>query len=364
MNIIHIADFGGSGSINGIASVVSSLQKGQKELGNNSCVILIQENEVVKTNPDFHFLNSPLTFFSFIKEKKPDIVVFHSFYKIQYIFFCIILLIYNIPYLIEFHGGSSVFNMKKNHKIKKLANLLFFNFFVNHSVGLVYLNKQEFEDSIFKEFNVKKTIIPNGVYLPKKTNEYIKNEKIEIVYLSRIDIHHKGIDLLLKAIKILKDKGYSDLIHFSFYGNAKDTTTFIELLDPCSDIAEYKGAIWGEKKINVLQKADIFILTSRYEGMPMAILEAMACECPCIITKETNMADIITENNAGWITTLNPEDIAKTIETACKDYLSSAKLYKNNAYIAIKNFDWSEIVKESIKKYKYLIKTDYNEKIS
>lgn len=358
MNIVHVADFGVSNSINGIANVVLALEKGQKDQGNNVWVVLLQENDIVNTKTNFLYIDSSHSFLKFIKEKKPDIIIFHSLYKIKFITYSLILLKFKIPYLIEFHGGSSVFNMRKHFKTKKLANLLFYNFFVNHSAGLIYLNSQELEDSIFKKNKVNKVIIPNGVYLqnsiiPSTKNEEIK--KIEIIYLSRIDIHHKGLDLLTKAIAILKNKGYSDLIHFSFYGNAKNSDDFIKLLMPCGDMVKYNGSVFGEKKNKVLENADIFILTSRYEGMPMAILEALAYSCPCIVTKETNMSDIIINNNAGWITTHNPEDIARTIEQAYKDYLASPLKYKINSYNAVKCFNWPEIVKDSINKYKKLI---------
>lgn len=357
MNIVHVADFGVSNSVNGIANVVLALEKGQKDQGNNIWVILLQKNDIVNTKTNFLYLDSPLSFLKFVKEKKPDIIIFHSLYKIKFITYSLILLRFKIPYLIEFHGGSSVFNMRKNYKTKKLANLLFYNFFVNHSAGLIYLNSQELEDSIFKKNKVNKVIIPNGVYLPNKIMVSPQNEdrkKIEIIFLSRIDIHHKGLDLLIKAITILKDKGYSDLIHFSFYGNAKNSDDFIKLLMPCGDMVKYNGSVYGEKKNKVLENADIFILTSRYEGMPMAILEALAYSCPCIITQETNMTDIIIKHNAGWITTHNPEDIARTIEQAYKDYIDSPMKYKINSFNAVKCYNWPEIVKDSIDKYKKL----------
>lgn len=366
MNIVHVADFGASNSINGIANVVLALEKGQKDQGNNIWVVLLQKNDIVNTKSNFIYIDSPISFLKFVKENKPDIIIFHSLYKIKFITFSLILLKFKIPYLIEFHGGSSVFNMRKNYKTKKLANLLFYNSFVNHSAGLIYLNSQELADSIFKKNKVNKVIIPNGVYLPNEIITTPKNEerrKIEIIFLSRIDIHHKGLDLLTKAIAILKAKGYSDLIHFSFYGNAKNIEDFIKLLVPCGDMVKYNGSVCGEKKNKVLENADIFILTSRYEGMPMAILEALAYSCPCIITKETNMSDIIIKHNAGWITTHNPEDIARTIELAYKDYIASPIKYKTNSYNAVKRFNWPEIVNDSINKYKKLIIANKNKNV-
>lgn len=363
MNIVHVADFGMS--YNGIVKVVSTFQYEQSKLGNNVAVILIRRNAIINSNLKYRYLNSLFSFWYFIKNKNPDIVIFHSLYKIQYVGYSLILLMMNIPYLIEFHGGSSFYNMRKNHWSKKLANLLYFNFFVDRSAGLIYLNEQEWKDSIFKDRKVNKVIIPNGVYLPDGIVELKSNKqkkKIEIVFLSRIDIHHKGIDLLLEAISILHSSGYSNFMHFSFYGDAKNADEFYKLCLPYSDMVEYKGSVFGDQKKKVFQEADLFILTSRYEGMPIAILEALSYACPCIVTKETNMAELIEKNSAGWVTALNPKEIARTIENAYNDYIVASHSYQQNAYKAVKDFDWSEIVKNSIDKYIDLIKKIDDEK--
>ena len=44
----------------------------------------------------------------------------------------------------------------------------------------------------------------------------------------------------------------------------------------------------------------IYILTSRYEGMPLTVLEALSCGCPCLITSQTNMEDLISATSM-WL---------------------------------------------------------------
>jgi glycosyltransferase involved in cell wall biosynthesis len=57
---------------------------------------------------------------------------------------------------------------------------------------------------------------------------------------------------------------------------------------------QYKGLVWGEKKWHALQDADIFLLPSRYgEGLPMALLEAMALGKVVIVTDDASISKVV-----------------------------------------------------------------------
>ena len=113
-------------------------------------------------------------------------------------------------------------------------------------------------------------------------------------------------------------------------------------------MAMYYGGIYGEEKKEKLQASDIFILTSRYEGMPMGILEAISYGLPCIVTPGTNMADIISEADAGWNADFSAESISSTIFKAVAELKGRKTEIKRNAYELSKKFSWKEIAKQSI----------------
>ena len=50
-----------------------------------------------------------------------------------------------------------------------------------------------------------------------------------------------------------------------------------------------------------LQAANVFILTSRSEGLPLSILEAMACGLPCIVTNVGGNAEAVTDKADGLV---------------------------------------------------------------
>lgn len=347
MNIIHLYPL--SNRPNGIKTVLEELTKWQKKAGNNVTIYSIRSGN------DYECVNTPTKFIKKLESESPDIVVFHSLYFLKYIIFALILRYKNIPYLIELHGALSKQNIKKNYIKKKLSNILCFNIFLKCAKSIIYLNKNEYENSIVKYINPRHIIIPNGcnhiINLNRKA--ITKDSPINIVYLGRIAKIHKGLDLLLQAIKYLQDQNMQNKIIFKFYGNGHkhEIEWFVDQISELSSIAQFKGAIFGDSKDMALREADLFILTSRYEGMPMGILEALSYGLPCILTSETNMAEEVSAAKAGWITSLKPKDIANTIINAVEEFHLKYDILRNNALYLSKKYNWQSIAEDSIKKY-------------
>ncbi len=355
MKILHIGNV--SSETNGITQVLLNLSKAQIKVGQDvHTLTVIHKKEPL---PSFIEVQNLSNFRKIVESFKPDICVFHSLYKKEYIRFYSFLHGIRIPYFIQLHGALSRDNYKKSYIKKRIANLLLYNRFIKKANAIIYLNKAEYDNSIVKDINPNAIIIPNGCPKSELSNVNKNKDfnKINILYLGRIKIHHKGLDKLIKAVQILYKDGLQDKVHFSFYGNGHENEidVFKESIHGFEGFADFYGTAYGEAKIRAFKDSDIFILTSRYEGMPMGILEALSYGLPCIITKETNMADVIDEYDCGWITEIEPEKIASTIKKMLEEYPANWKKYNQNAIDASKEFSWDRIAIESIEKYKRFI---------
>lgn len=358
MKILHLADFGPTslGTGTGIYKVVTTLCEGQNRMGHQSRIFLINKNEVAAKGENISLTTSFSTFKTLLKEYDPDIVIFHSVHKPIYLRIYRELMRLGIPYCIEFHGAASYENSQKGKYKKLIANYLGFNRFVRNAASVIYLNKQELEDSIFHRLNPKYMIIPNGIH-PLEEGSITKPEegKLTILYLGRIDENHKGLDVLVRAIDILEKEGWAEKIHFDFYGVEDNPGNFLEDIKHHPEIATYHGPVFGEAKNEVYARSHIYILTSRYEGMPLTIFEALAYGCPCLVTPYTNCGEFLTEEGCGWLTDLDPEDIALKIKDAYNEYRQIGPELVREAMRASRIYDWDEIVRTTLKEYSNVI---------
>lgn len=72
------------------------------------------------------------------------------------------------------------------------------------------------------------------------------------------------------------------------------------------------GPLYGKRKLEALSAADAFVLPSHSEGFPVAVLEAMACGLPVVVTERCNIADV-GEHGAGWVVRANVESLEQVM---------------------------------------------------
>lgn len=354
MRILHITPIGKLKE--GIGSVLCKLAPSQEKCGHQVKVISVFKNEVYHDLKIEQVANVD-DFILTVSNFKPNVVVFHSVYYMPYVKFGRVLKSLGIPYLVQMHGALSNENYAKSHFKKWLANTLFFNNFLCGANAIIYLNKTERNNCIINKKNPQSIIIPNGCDNIPFSNLLKPIEKtIDILYIGRIDMIHKGNDKLIEAVLILKNDNYKNC-KLSVYANPNDPDLqiFKEKIAGLEEYIEYKGGIYGPAKEDRLKKADIFILTSRYEGMPMGILEALSYGIPCIVTPGTNMSDDIKDAKAGWVAPFDSEEIAKTIKKAVDEYYIHSNQFRMNAHNLAAKYDWQKIAKDSIISYQSVI---------
>lgn len=347
MKILLIAEFGLRKT--GIGTVLERLYNEQSLLGHDVRIATTSENQAYK-HLDIYNVRNPENLSLLLNKWTPDAVMFHSIWCAQYIKMAKILKSRKIPYAVMMHGANSAENYKRNKLKKWVANTFFFNKFMREAATIVYLSKKEYENCVSKNINHNYDIIPNGCDMVDiDITAKSPNRPLQIIYLGRLVVHHKGLDFLLEALDILKEQNFSDAI-FKFYGNENDADIDIikNRLKSLDGLAFYEGPAYGEKKAEVLSKADAFILTSRYEGMPMSVLEALSYGVPCILTPGTNMAEDIAEVGAGWKTELDAHSIANTIVSAVSDLNYNYYKKCESAYRLSKMYDWETIALQHV----------------
>ena len=254
--------------------------------------------------------------------QRPDIVIFHEVYHIEFAHIAKTLVKEGIPYVIIPHGCLVKSAQNKKRWKKLLANAFVFHDYIYKCSALQCLSENELNNIAFK---IPKFIATNGVNVPKEYKKIFNAEKLQITYIGRLEIVPKGLDLLLQAIKQVVDKpGFInhlrgiDIYGPDFNGRYAAVETLIKE-NGVDNIVTLHPAIDGEVKREKLLDSDVFIQTSRHEGMPMGILEAMSYGVPCIITQGTSLGKIVEEYDAGWVAETTADSIAESIETAINE---------------------------------------------
>ncbi len=352
----------------GVVVVLKNLTEAQNAIdGVDSRVLSIRAKVDEIDSPYFSFLGTD-NIFTFIEKYNPDMAILHSFFCFDYVATTKALLKMKIPFFIEPHGSFGRQAMNKSYVKKIVANNTIFKSQIKDSVGYIFTNQAEYLDSVYRSSN--ELIIPNGI-IPEvvhdarnKDTESISNPTI--YFLGRYDIHHKGLDYLFDALDYLEKEEYEVKINLYGTGNKKQLE-FIE-----SHIKKYKvisvencGTIYGLDKKKALEKCNILILTSRYEGSPMTVLDGLSYGNPCIATPGTNIAEEVANNRIGWRAELDAGSIAKTIIEAVEDYkLNGNDYYYRCREYVLSNYAWDRIGKYSIEQYNKVLNKHYSGGVS
>ena len=247
---------------------------------------------------------------------------------------------------------TNAYNRRRSSKIFKLID----KFIYSRYSKIICVSKQV-EISLLKWFHhlKEKTItIPSGIPIPEsKNNQYPKT--YDVLLVGRLE-KAKGIDILLKAINILKFKHQKNL-KVAIAGNGplrEDLENLAKELKINSEV-EFLGIRTDIDKL--MYSTKILVLSSRYEGLPITILEAMSRHLPIVATKVGGIPDIIENKKDGIsIPPENPEKLAEAINKLLNDKNLREELAKN-AYQKVKeNFSIETYTKNLLDLYKSLIK--------
>lgn len=307
---------------------------------------------------DNQFLcKSLFDFYKYFKQfGKPDLVVFHEVYIWQYPIIAYWLRKQKIPYIIIPHCCLTDGAINRKKLKKRIGNLLLFNSFINGAAAIQCLSKNESETT---HFGKRKFIGTNGIDFPNVYKKEFNSKKINIVFIGRFDIYHKGLDLLVKAFSLNTERLRKCEVALNIYGPIlnSDSELIKKMINEnkLSDLVHLNDAVTGDEKVKILLDSDVFIQTSRFEGMPMGILEALSYGLPCLVTKGTTLGEIIEKYDAGWVCETNAENVAECIER-CIDEKDLFKVKGQNARKLIEeNFTWDKVANDTIKIYQQLI---------
>ncbi len=222
------------------------------------------------------------------------------------------------------------FQKARGRKLKALRNILFWNLIekkvINGMDGLFFTCAQELllARETFRSYHPKAEInIGYGIQEPPEFDKMFKNEFLKScpgvdsrpywLFLSRIH-QKKGVDLLLMSYSKLK-RIKDDIPDLVIAGPGIETAYGKSLRTMgCGNSVHFPGMLEGDQKWGAFYGCETFILPSHQENFGIAVVEAMACRKPVLISNKVNIWREIEQGKGGLVYEDKVESLYTTLE--------------------------------------------------
>jgi len=136
-------------------------------------------------------------------------------------------------------------------------------------------------------------------------------ECLRLACVARLYLLDKGQDILLRVLAGEKWKGRK--LHVSFYGSGVNGEA---LADLAARLGLRNVSFEGQTEdvLGIWKNHHALVLPSRAEGMPLALVEAMMCGRPCVVTKVGGNAEVIEDGITGFLAAPDEDSIDAALE--------------------------------------------------
>ncbi|MEJ7848466.1 MAG: glycosyltransferase family 4 protein [Pyrinomonadaceae bacterium] len=243
----------------------------------------------------------PFKFLNAIRSEKPDVVHINTAMTDRAIWRDAALaalasaVFRSKPIIISIHGGRYLLNDFENKTLAAVAEQM-----LRRARVVIVLSENEKTEVLRRWKNLDVRILPNAVPVFERGELERRNPNPLIIFLGRLH-ESKGLNEIVKACRSLHESGFE--FRCECYGDGPQKEVFVdELTKILGDEFYYGGIVIGKEKLKKLTEADVFLLPSIYgEGLPMALLEAMAAGCIAVASEMASVASVIRDGFNGYL---------------------------------------------------------------
>jgi len=263
---------------------------------------------------------------------------------------------HDVPFVLSAQGTLDPVRRKLKSKRKEIYEQLFGRNILRDLSKAIAVSKAEVEQFMQMGVDEKKIeIVPNGILLSEfqdlptrgtfRTKYSLRDHDRIMLFLGRIH-RIKGLDLLVRTFSDLV-KGL-DALKLVIVGPGEDELYLrsIKKMVAAHEIGDrvlFTGLLAGREKLCAYVDADVFVLPSHSEGLPMTVLEACASGTPVLISEQCNVPEV-SDFEAGFVITNDRTSLL----TALREILSEPGLRwhlgSNGKRMVEECFTWQAVV--------------------
>jgi L-malate glycosyltransferase len=258
-------------------------------------------NQLKYLNETYRFIRKEI-----LGKKKIEIIHSHLSYPAGFLG-TIIQKRENIPCVLTEHSWIAKYFRSTIHRLCVLYTL--------KNAGSLVAVSRALGDDVNRYCKRRVNIVPNVIDFKKFSlpDPLIGHTNLNIGILGGMGNYRKGLDILIKAIALIKDMDVK--VHIG--GDGKYLSTFRVLARELG--VDGKCLFYGEIKPESIQDfysgLDFYVLPSRDETFGVVVIEAMACGLPVIATRCGGPEEIITKETGVLIEKENPQELAQAIRS-------------------------------------------------
>lgn len=357
MNVLHIGHISNRQQ-SGVSTVVPKHLLYQSRLMNVALLNLVEFTPI--DSSDFYS-----TFF--YKEMKdicqlpapfdaPDLVVFHEIYRTPFISLSRQLNKRKIPYVVMPHGSLSTRAQEIRKWKKVIGNGLFFGSFVRSASAIHFGSDYEKNNALSSMVgSIKPIVIGSGVDIHDTIKQKFHKDGLDVIYIGRLDIEVKGLDLLIEAVAQIKDYMIGNNIRITLVGPDEDhahRNLLQSITDHnIADLVTVQNALYGHDKTKRILASDCFIQLSRTESQCLGLMEAMGMGLPSIATPGTTLYELMKRHEIGFPVKGEAESIASMIIYVNEHRGLFPVMSEKAASFVKRNYSWDHIAKMTAQAY-------------
>ena len=229
----------------------------------------------------------------------------------------------NIDVILALMGSGIPVIATEHTNVSKIAgkfNKLLYNKVYPFATAITVLTRFDYKRWHCKFKNL--IYMPNPIVIEEDSHIYQSNCRKKVVLTAgRVDAWYvKGFDNLIKAWSMISHKHPGWELHIAGNSDAQSIEYLLSLTK--NEARESIKFLGFRNDINkLMSESKVYVLTSRWEGLPMSLLEAMNMGCCCLaFDVETGPSDIIKDGvNGMLVKNQNVEDLANKLSLLMSD---------------------------------------------
>jgi len=184
---------------------------------------------------------------------------------------------------------------------------------------------------------------------------------LRVLYLGYVG-RAKGTFDLAEAARLLQSRGIG--VSFDLVGDSWTPHEWEQLREKIADMGigasvRLHSSVTGPDKLSFFRNADVFIHPSYHEGMPISVIEAMACGLAIVATRVGGLPDLVTDGvNGILVEPGRPDELAVALESLSADRNLCRRMGEKGYQLAVEGYDMETRVTDLVKIYQKALDVD------